>query len=661
MLYGYSGRILRVDLSTGNFTTIDSTKYLPTYIGGTALSYRIVWEETNAGTNEWSPENPLIFSTGPVAGTGMLGSGRAQVTGYAPQGYPTCWAATSSFGGDFGPKMKFAGWDAIIVTGKSSTPVYLYVDETGGKLLAATDVWGMMNNQAQMTLLRKHGNDVAIATIGPAGENKVRWAAIETHTENGAGQGGFGAVMGDKKIKAVVIKPGTQRVQIADPDGLIKQINTINAEMSPAGQTTNTLFRDRGRYTTRVVSCPWSACTSSYNCGQTLYSGVPQKYTGDGLGSGVEFCAPGAPTNIMASITSEVQSEIRRLEGNLGLNHWETQLGMNYFVRNEFQMGKIKAIVGDLIPTNSSGSLLMTPEHVIKWWRAVASRQGEGDIWAEGTPRAAVAFGMGDEIWKTHKHGYGPHWDGRYQHFVRTPVWIVSALTWATHPRDAFDHCHDYPERYPPFVKDWGRTTSGWGTPALPYTQMCDLGRQLYGAYYPQGKYFNEGWDNPALQYTDKEFVTIIHEFRGMIKDSVPACDRYYPLLYDTASTPPKVGHFTAETDVFNCVVGTNWTQAQMHLAAERAFTLHRAIMLRQGRTRADDESVIPYFQYQKDNWPNETGPQTLDPVQFKALLDRYYVVMGWDNKGRPTRTKLESLGLKDVADALAVLGKLGT
>ena len=78
-----------------------------------------------------------------------------------------------------------------------------------------------------------------------------------------------------------------------------------------------------------------------------------------------------------------------------------------------------------------------------------------------------------------------------------------------------------------------------------------------------------------------------------------------------------------------------------MHTAADRALNVQRAIMLRQGRTRADDESVIPYFQNQPDNWPTDNGPQTLDPVQFRALLDRFYAVRGWDKEGRPTRAKL--------------------
>jgi aldehyde:ferredoxin oxidoreductase len=335
---------------------------------------------------------------------------------------------------------------------------------------------------------------------------------------------------------------------------------------------------------------------------------------------------------------------------------------MNFFINLEFRLGKLTKLMGKTIPKSSSGAAQLTPEDVIAWWTAVAYRQGEGDVWADGTTRAANALGLGDEVWKTHKHGYGPHWDGRYMQYVRSPVWINSALTWAIHGRDPHNHEHDIPERYTTFVKDWGRTTSMWGTPALPYTQMCDLGRQLYGEFFPQGQYFLEGWDagTAKYQYTDKEFVTLVHNYRGMIKDSVPVCDRLFPLLYDTASDPPKIGHFSAETDIFNAIAGTTWTLKDMHKSADKALNIQRAIMVMQGRTRTDDESVIPYFSEQKDNWPNDAGPQTLDPVKFKDLLSRYYAVKGWDSQGRPKRAILESLGLKDVADKLASLNLLG-
>jgi aldehyde:ferredoxin oxidoreductase len=328
---------------------------------------------------------------------------------------------------------------------------------------------------------------------------------------------------------------------------------------------------------------------------------------------------------------------------------------MDFWIKNEYQRGRLTKIMGETIPDDGEGNPALTPQQIIRWYRAVASREGEGDIWAEGTPRAAELLGLEDEVWKTHKHGYGPHWDGRYLQFVHSPVWIVAAMGWATKGRDPFNHQHGYLERYPNFVSEWrAPRTSHWGTPTIPYSEICELGAQIYGA-----EHANSGWDNPSLAYTDKEYVTLWHEYRGVIKDSVPVCDRQFPLLYDTLGTPAKVGVIDAETQAFNAVVGTNWDLKEMHAHCEKVRNIVRAIHVRQGRTRDIDESVIPYFT-QPDAWPDEPAPSSIEPDKFRALLDRYYVLHGWDkNTGWPTRAHLEEIGLKDVADELASHGKL--
>lgn len=350
----------------------------------------------------------------------------------------------------------------------------------------------------------------------------------------------------------------------------------------------------------------------------------------------------------------EEQFEIKRLEEQLGLNHWESQLGMDFFLQNCYNAGKLPKLMGEPVPANEDGRMMLEPEFVYKWYRAVAHREGEGDVWAEGTPRAADILGLEDQVWKTHKHGYGPHWDGRYLHYVRSPVWIVSALGWATKSRDPFNHQHGYPERYPSFVQEWGNEKSMWGTPAIPYEQICELGAQLYGA-----EYANSGWDNPSLAYKDKEHVALWHEYRSVIKDSVPMCDRQFPLLYDTTSLPPKVGWLDAEVEAFNAVVGTEWTLAEMHQHCEKVRNIARAMQVRQGRTRETDESVIPYFT-QDDAWPDDLPPSSIEPEKFLDLMDRYYALHGWDTStGWPTRAHLEDIGLKAIADELESLGKL--
>jgi aldehyde:ferredoxin oxidoreductase len=562
--------------------------------------------------------------------------------------------------------LKFAGYDAIVIVGKADSWKYLYVSEDGAELMDGEFLKGMTSYTTQDALDAKHGRDVATVCIGPAGENRVRWATIQTNTENAAGQGGFGAVMGDKKLKAIAVKPGSKKVLIANPKKLIEEVKKISYELSPTGQNRVPLFQDFKRYRKRLSSCGFAACTGGIaGCLPPYTDKSPMHYTGDGSISGDKYCVGNCAPWLLNGDwgAEELNFEIAKLCDQLGLNHWEAFAGMNWFIQNCYNAGKLTTLLGETIELNKNGPAVypkteyhagFSPELAVKFLRAVAYRQGEGDIWAEGTPRAAEKLGLTDEVWRTHKLGYGPHWDGRYLHEVHYPVWIVSALNWATQGRDPYSQQHGYPERYPSFVKEWAGETSMWGTPTIPYAEICKLGAKLYGAPHA-----NDGWDKPELGYVDKEYVAVWHDHRAIIKSSVPVCDRQFPLLYDTTKTPPDIGYIDAEVNLFNAVVGTNWTLGDMHKAAERVFNVMRALHVRQGRTRAHDESVIQYFT-QPSMWVNEPGPTAIEPEKFKALLERYYELRGWDKTtGWPTRAKLEELDLKDVADELARIGKL--
>lgn len=673
---GYVGKILRVDLSTGNITTLDTGRYVPQFIGGIGLGYKLLWDETNENTTEWSPENPLIFTTGPISGTPAPTSSRSEVIGLAPAGYPIPWGAVSGFGGDFGPKLKFAGYDAVVVVGKAATPKYLYISEDKVEIRDGQFLWGMTTFTTQDALARKHGDEVAVACIGPAGENKVRWSVILSRDENAAGQGGYGALMGDKKLKAVVVKPGKVKVEVADPEQLLKDVVKISREICPAGQHELPIPEDKDRYGVRHQSCAWAACTGGAQPLYDLvryYSKVPRKYTGIGSVSGACYCVGTVSAWLLDNDFSQVERmvEFNKLCDELGLNVWEMFAGMGWFWQNAHHAGRLPKILGEVVKLNPKGpavypkedrSVGATPEFAVKFMKAIAYREGEGDIWAEGTPRAADKLGLSDLVWKTHKHGYAPHWDGRYLQHVHSPVWIVSALGWATQGRDPYNQQHGYVERYTSHVTEWAPFGEGKGKEGFPswfgdktisYREACAAGAKIYGA--PNA---NEGWDNPALSYVDKEYVATWHERRAIMKSSITVCDRQFPLLYDSKQ-PDKIGDTEAELRLFNAVVGTNWTLDDMHKACERVFNVMRAIHVRQGRTRSHDESVIPYFT-QPANHPDEPAPQVIDVQKFKELLDNYYKLHGWDTStGWPTRAKLEECGLGDVARELAGLGKL--
>jgi aldehyde:ferredoxin oxidoreductase len=682
---GYVGKILRVDMSTGRTETISTWDYVPDYIGGIGLGYKILWDETNENTTEWSPENALIFACGPCSGTPTPTAARAEVIGMAPQGYPIPWAAVSGFGGDFGPKMKFAGYDAIAIVGKAETPKYLFVSEEGVELQDGDNLWGLTSYATQDALAAKHGEDVAVVCIGPAGENRVRWATIQSRSENAAGQGGFGALMGDKKLKAIVVKPGSVKVKVANPQKLLEEVKKVSAEICPAGQHKRPIggddlpfstTKEKGRYGVRHQSCAYSGCTGGANSTWDLpryYSKVPLKYTGTGTVSGVMYCVGNCAPWLLNDDwgNTEVNVEFNKLCDQLGLNVWEMFAGMGWFWQHCQNEGKLPEIMGEKIELNKNGPAVypkkdrwvgVQPEFAVKFIRAVAYREGEGDIWAEGTPRAADKLGLSDLSWKTHKHGYAPHWDGRHLQHIKYPVWVVSALGWATQGRDPYDQQHGYVERYTSHITEWAPYGEGQGkegalswfdTKTISYREACEAGAKIYGAAHA-----NDGWDKPELGYVDKEYVATWHERRAIIKSSVPVCDRQFPFLFDS-DKPDRVGDIDAEVRLFNAVVGTDWTLDDMHKACERVFNVMRAIHVRQGRTRAHDESIIPYFT-QPANWADEAGPQTIDEDKFRDLLTRYYKLHGWDTaKGWPTRAKLASLGLNDVAEGLDKVGKL--
>jgi aldehyde:ferredoxin oxidoreductase len=198
------------------------------------------------------------------------------------------------------------------------------------------------------------------------------------------------------------------------------------------------------------------------------------------------------------------------------------------------------------------------------------------------------------------------------------------------------------------------------GRDAIPYANLITAAAKLYGttAIVSNGPCPNAfaGWPgtpNDSLGYTDKEYVMYWHNHQEWFKNCMVMCDAVFPLLYSSEASD-YLGYYTAEADAFNAATGLNYTVAQCHQAAERIFNLMRSVHIRQGRTRAHDESVIPYFT-DIASGASAYEQRNLNKTEFQALLTRYYALRGWDpTTGIPTRTKLTALGLSDVADGLA-------
>ena len=208
---GWTGRTLRVNLSTGTSTVENTLDKYKDFWGGAGMGYKVLWDEVPAGTKPFDPENKLIFGWGPLTGTGAPCGGRTAITSLSPQ-HPKGAVATGHMGGHFSAEAKYAGWDGIIVEGKSKVPVYIAIRDSKVEIVPCPQLWGSGIYRATAEIVEAMGGSCQVAAIGQAGENLVAQSVIMTNYSHSAG--GLGGVMGSKNLKAIGVV-GTGSVQIA--------------------------------------------------------------------------------------------------------------------------------------------------------------------------------------------------------------------------------------------------------------------------------------------------------------------------------------------------------------------------------------------------------------------------------------------------------------
>jgi aldehyde:ferredoxin oxidoreductase len=645
--YGFTGKLLRVNLTRGTIDVDDTLRYSD-YIGGRGIAARIGWDEIRPGLGAFDPDNPLIFISGPLTGTTAPYSGRTEVCGLAPQGWPREWFTRAGMGGHWSPELKYAGWDGIVVTGQSDHPVYLLIRDDRVELRDARHLWRKGIYETQQLIFAEHGPDTRVACIGQAGESLSRIAIIATETESAAGQGGFGAVMGAKKLKAIAVR-GTGSVKIARPQDFYKQTVAITAEcQAPHG---NPGERPLNAEMVKKYGEKWQACTQQ--CGSRCvryYRHVPGIVCKGQTHAGQLHCVAGLfagrPTGPYDwKLGFEAGFEAAKFSNDYGLNQWDLIFGIFPWLRDCRDAGFISKV--DELDIDVDDPFFW---HAVM--RKIAYGEGMGQVLGQGGWRAAIELGFGAEQIRPHytAWGYAGHWDGhanRANHLV-WPFWIVPALQWAVDTRDPMSSGHGYAQN----VMGWspfGRSKVG-----LTWEQITAIGERLYGVRSAL---------DPLSGYEDKAIPAYWHANRSVIKDSVPVDDQMFPRIFSNRNADgwsrtddPAMDGIDFEYHMFKSATGLDWSKEAWEQAADRIFNLERAIQIRNhDRTRQDDESVIPAFEY-PESWVNPLlgEKQGLDAGRFRKLMDEYYALRGWDPlTGRPTRARLESIGLKDVADSL--------
>lgn len=628
--YGWAGKVLQVDLTNKKVSKVPTADYRPEeFIGGVGLSTKIFWELGCPEVDAFDPRNPIIISAGPLAGIyGPFGKG--VVCAISPQCYPDELFTYSVFGGMFPTEMKQAGYDAIVILGKSEDPVYLSICDEDVVVKSAGDVWGVEVFEAQQALLANE-TGASILVIGPAGENLSRIAVILSETNFAAGQGGFGAVMGSKNLKAVAVR-GTGVVKVAKPlevvqlAGLIMEENEKVKERAEIFRIPYTAPRETQEIFAAKYYVKQSGC---YGCPRQCQSinYIP------GIGLSGSKCANWGWAPIFSNTPKDIW-EANVLMQKLGINSFDITCGIPLLLQFAHKEGILstKEIEEDIgLPATAwLGGTATDHEFLIVFLHKIAN----GEIpYAEGTPRFTEYFSQrlqrGEELMNVLKELYTAR--GYAYHHMDN---LGSALHWATDGRDPIGSSHEYKETSPEAMEHFG-------LPPYSSYQIHDLTKTVY-----------EG----------AEFVTAWVQDNQCLKNSLTICEFWSSLK--NFYNPPGLDLRVFESRVFSAVTGVDMNTERLAKTGERIWNLRRAVMVkRENRTRKDDVVNEPYFEkaitcFGGSALGQKNGP--IDRVKFEALKDRYYELRGWDVKtGWPTKAKLEEVNLKDVADELANLGKL--
>jgi aldehyde:ferredoxin oxidoreductase len=630
-VYGWAGRILSVDLSKNEVVTRALEEdFALKWLGGEGFGAKLLWEGVGPEvTDGLDARNLLVFSTGVLTGSLAPSSGRLEIVAKSAI---TGIFGDSNSGGHFAPSLKQAGYDALIIKGKAERPVYLWIDDGQVEIRDAGHLWGKTTPETDELLRQELGaGDIQIASIGPGGENLVRFAIIVSSPTRAAGWGGVGAVAGAKKLKAVAVR-GTRGIKVARPQELRQACWEARLK---AERTLRAQYRDRRRMGTMELIEPiarrglaqfnnWNlsevsearlkeiagetfaqefavASLGCYACGQQCsHFAVIKNGPYKGLASeGFEFGSLGSFLSWYGSTDMAFGIAISKLCTDYGVDASEVAMLLAW-AADCYQRGVITE-------KDTDGMALEWGEEstALELLHRMTYREGFGDLLAEGLARVAGRFGNEAE-----KYAYTIK--GRISQEATPRGNYTCALATATSTRGA-DH-----------LKGWPIFR------ASPEASM-----KLWGHPEAGNPYSHEG----------KAAVTIKAQHLNTLEDMLGTCK--------FNSRPPLDGldeHDYAR--MLSPLIGIDLTGEDLMGMAERVWNLEKAFNVSSGVTRKDDTLPQRFFEE-----PFPGGPLKgfkIETEKFEALLDEYYRLRGWDvESGVPLRDTLERLGIGEVAEEL--------
>ena len=618
MSFGWTGKILRVDLSSGRSWTEDTEPYTRSFIGGKGINVKIMYDEVGPEIGPFDPENKICFGPGVLAGTLAPAHSRMKITSLSPNGL----LQHSGIGGYIPAEIRKAGYDNIVIQSKADKPVYLYINDDKVEVRDASHIWGKDTQETQQAIKEEIGDWVKIACIGPAGENLLSFSCIVTGKGSAAGRGGFGAIMGSKNLKAIAVK-GTGHIKIARPSEFIAVCKETHLWMPESGdfikmqskeghgdKYTLDWLRDAGS----IFIGNWEEKEASWDrIGD--YGGVEEFYKEyavrqygcfgcpihhfhifdiPGMGKGTTKCAQWNAFSGSAWVNDrKVMVQANTLCQNYGLDSGGTGSAVS-FLMELYHRGIISEKDTDGIPMERGDE-----KAIFATIEKIGKQEGFGKLFKNGVLGAAKKIGKSAEECAVVVHG-------REMELADARAYKSRALAGAV-TDGGYSHA-------------WTAIDVFWSGAK---EEMEKLAQERFGS---KEAAVPNSYEKKGLMVWDQEN-------RSTAGDLVGTCKWIIPWHIHKLDIPAKL---------FSLATGRETSEDDLLWAAQRIFTLDRAFRVIRG-VRRDSlpkrlfETAVPDGIYKGER---------LDKEKFENMLDEYYSLRGWDKDGIPTEETFKKFGL---------------
>jgi benzoyl-CoA reductase subunit BamB len=650
MRYAETGFNLEVDLTRGNIERVATDpRDTELYLGGLGTNAKILWDRVPPEIDAFSPENLLIFGAGLLCGTPATGCNRTIVTTISPQ---TKLMAFSMMGGFWAPELKYAGYDKVILRGKSPELVYLYINNDKVEIRDAAHLKGKGSNETA-ELLRQELKEprAQVVAIGMAGENRVFFASIE-QGRSSASRGGIGAVMGDKGVKAIVVR-GTQDINVARPAEYLELCNEVLEYikwrednpipgvipiLSVLGSPQEMAIHDEKWHTenfswgnsrtrrkdfwTEDVATEWEKTLDSSRTRLISCYNCPMK-------CGATLSMPGLSTYMMKCFTklTYTMAAMSNLEFGLSIAQRATEYGVDGYSAPQVMAFALELYEDGILTDDDLQGLPSDNEERFYWLLdRIVRREGIGDVLADGTHWAAEKIGKGAQAYAHNnikKHEQLPLKLG-----MLNPIYFLMYCTGEkiniTQIEGQFPQA-PFPKREhrEKFVKDWIQVPD-------------DRFKQYFLDWEPRGENSMPFYPTVDMTCDIVDWMERMH----YIDDALGMCAG---LSSFHLKAPYHIHNYPK---FISAGAGIDMDEDKLTQATKRYRTLVRAINIRRGMRRKDERPP-------DDHWKKRF------PELEEELLDTYYKFKGWNKEGIPTQSSLHELGLDYVSEDLVKRGIL--